>query len=462
MMTRRFPSYMTGASWLALLACAAFSQPDSLRWNEFKPRVIVDAGHIRNGEYQGSEMKFHPLNRTTVVLEQSAAYGDEWIVEAGFKAMLWWPFQQGGIAPYQRNMRGAASLSQVRAQRSLGALGENAFLEFGFFPYKYNPDAANLGEYLYRSGTYPGILRSTDGMNLMNHAHFDAYGIHMRMSQAGGLIAHDFNLFSEPTSVPVGDLTPAYEFSLNTRLFQAGAGAAYNRFFSYDAARNRPRVAANAYFVADSVGVDTLGNNVRWEGVLGELPNNSTVRQRITQGDPTVRAEHYFTQRGVKLMARAAVDLGFLLPEESRNPGDLRVFSEIALLGWENQPFYYEDKGRRMPVMFGVNVPTWRLLDRLAVQGEYYAARFADTKQFDENARPVWSVSPGYSPSNFKRDDWKWSVNGRRAVNRLLTVHAQVANDHIRLPVFTGNPSSTALTQTPENWYYLLRLEARL
>jgi hypothetical protein len=438
-------------------------QSDSLRWNEFKPLVSIDAGHIVNGEYSG-EMEYHPLNRTMVVLEQSATLGEAWGFDAGFKAILWWPFQQGGgTAPYQRNLRGAASLSQVRAKRSLAFLGENAFVEFGFFPYKYNPDARNLGEYLYRSGTYPGIVRSTDGFHLMNHARFDAYGVHLRMTQAGGLIAHDFNLFSEPTSVPVGDLTPAYEVSVNTRLVQVGAGAAYNRFFSYASEQNRPRETGNAYFVADSIGTDSLGNPIPWSGVLGELPLSSPVRARIVAGDPSVRAEHYFTQRGIKLMARAAVDLGILLlPEHLRNPGDLRVFAEAAVLGWENQVFYYEDRLQRIPVMFGVNVPTLRMLDRLSVQAEFYAARFADTKQFDENAHPVWTVSPGYDPANFRRDDWKWSVNGNRALNRVLTLHAQVANDHIRLPIFTGNPTSTALTRTPDNWYYLLRLEASL
>ena len=31
-------------------------------------------------------------------------------------------------------------------------------LAVGYFPYKYNPEARNLGEYLFRSGTYPVYL----------------------------------------------------------------------------------------------------------------------------------------------------------------------------------------------------------------------------------------------------------------------------------------------------------------
>ena len=31
-------------------------------------------------------------------------------------------------------------------------------ITLGYFPFKYNPDARNLGEYMFRSGTYPQYL----------------------------------------------------------------------------------------------------------------------------------------------------------------------------------------------------------------------------------------------------------------------------------------------------------------
>ena len=31
-------------------------------------------------------------------------------------------------------------------------------VELGYYPFKYNPQSTNLGEYLFRSGTYPGWL----------------------------------------------------------------------------------------------------------------------------------------------------------------------------------------------------------------------------------------------------------------------------------------------------------------
>src|SRR5690606_8416685 len=139
-----------------------------------------------------------------------------------------------------------------------------------------------------------------------------------------------------------------------------------------------------------------------------------TVQARIQTGDGTVRALHYYTQRGVKLMARAAVDLGLLIPERLRNPGDLRLFAEAALLGWENQPYFYEDRAERVPVMVGAHLPTLRLLDRLTVQAERYRAPFASSYDFNYYGYPVWTVKPD-SRGAGARDDWKWSATARRA-----------------------------------------------
>jgi hypothetical protein len=432
---------------------AAFAQPDSVRWNEFKPALMTDFGHVVKGDYGGNELEFLPVNRNIVILEQSALYGD-WTFDGGFKAIVWWPFPPTN-APESRTIRVEPRLSVARARYAFSA---PAYVEFGFFPYKYNPDAQNLGEYLYRSGTYPGVLRTTDGFQLMNYAAYEAYGAHFHASQFGGRLKHEVNLFSEPTIVPIGDLTPAYEASLDLPLFQFGVGAAFNRLIAYHPSRNRPKDPQNAYYEVDSAN----GGGLEFAGPYGLLPEGSTVKARIDARDSTVRRTYYFTQRGVKLMARAAVDLGaLLLPEHLRSPGDLRVFAEVALLGLKNQPYFYDDRAERAPVMFGVNVPTLRLLDRLSVQTEYYRSPFSSSYNYDYYSFPSWKVLPADTAGGH-RDDWKWSVNASKRLNRLLTVHAQVANDHMRLPNFNLNPTEADLTKNPSEWYYLLRLECRL
>ena len=162
-------------------------------------------------------------------------------------------------------------------------------------------------------------------------------------------------------------------------------------------------------------------------------------------------------------MARASLDLGFLLPESVRGQEDLRVFAEAALLGWEDQPHYYENRRERIPIMMGLNLPAFRMLDVLSLQMEYYASPYNDSKMFNESGYPRWGQSFGrYDTAQYRRDDWKWSVHASKTLNRIFKLRLQVANDHLRLPLFTQNPTETDLTQNPGNWYYLARLECGL
>jgi hypothetical protein len=169
----------------------------------------------------------------------------------------------------------------------------------------------------------------------------------------------------------------------------------------------------------------------------------------------------YWTKRGVKLMARAALDFGFLLPDNLRGAEDLRIFMEMAVLGWANQGFFYEKRSERMPIMAGVNLPTFTLLDLLSVQAEYYAARFDNTQSYTTSSLPVWDVESfsTYDPDDFKRDDWKWSLYAKKSFGRMFRVRAQIANDHLRLREFVLQQSDETITRTPSHWYYLMRLE---
>ncbi len=431
-------------------SAVAVAQPEGLLWNEFTPRLTIDAGHIVRGEY-GNELKLYPLNRSTVILEQGATY-ENWEFGAGFRSVVWWPFP-GGNDPLRRNLRGMAQLSQLQARYTFESEATPGFFRFGFFPYKYNPDAKNLGEYLYRSGTYPGVVQNTDGYHLIDHALYEGYGLQASFSRFGGRLHHTFSLFSEQTTIPVGDFSPAYDFVFRQGVFELGGGAVLNRFITTQEKQLAPRTLENAYVYVDSAGVRV------YEGPYGASPQKNAIQTGL---DPAITYEaEYWTKRGVKLMVRGAVDFGFMLPEEFRGPDDLRLYAEAALLGVEDQPYYYEDWKRRAPVMAGINLPTFRLVDVLAVEAEYYASRFSNNFSYQDQGYPRWGrpYSQTYVSGRSSRDNWKWSVYGKKTVNRLLRVHAQVANDHLRLPEFTGNVSATELTNTPEHWYYVLRLE---
>jgi hypothetical protein len=154
-----------------------------------------------------------------------------------------------------------------------------------------------------------------------------------------------------------------------------------------------------------------------------------------------------------------------MLPEDIRGPEDLRLFTEVALLGVEDQPFFYEKKSERMPIMFGITLPTAKVLDLLTVQGEIYKSPYNDATPFVQGAKPIWNAeatASGKTPGGHG-DDFKWSIVGRKAVNKMFTVHAQAASDHIRMTDGKFNQSPVPLTTSwNHDWYYLLRMEFTL
>lgn len=455
------------ASILAALCCLA--GPVTLRaeepaagsganpaWSDhFAPRFDVDFGQIVKGKTGTAEFEYQAMNRNTVTLAGKGDLGGEWKFDATLMGLIWWPFNTSPSEPVNRTMRSEFRLGQTAARRDFSSSAwDPRFLELGYLRYKYNRDARNLGEYLHRSGTYPGIVTTTDGFQLMDNALYESVGAHLRYSLGDGLIVNDLTLFAETEMAPIGDLTPAYEISLNTSVLQIGVGAAFNRLIAWRPSRLQPKTPDNTFarvtdVVADSAGVkDTVVISGRLDGIAAFAPLDTAIVD-------------YWKKGGLKLMARAALDLGFLLPDGLKGPEDLRIFGEIAVLGWENQGFFYEKRSERMPIMAGINIPTFTLLDLLSVQGEYYACRFDNIASYTTVSSPIWDVESfsSYDPDEFKRDDWKWSVHAVRSIGRLAKLKLQVANDHLRMREFVLQQSDETLTRRPSHWYYLMRLE---
>jgi hypothetical protein len=427
----------------------------------FHAGMSLEYGHLWSGEYRraiasrtGSiPLDLVALNRNIVTLTYNARTGEDWTYSAGLKGILWWPFSTEIGEPGSRTVRVEPHLSSLKARKEFGAGEDGPFVEFGFIPYKYNRDAKNLGEYLYRSGTYPGDVVTTDGYQLMDHAYYDAYGIHARFSTLDGMLTHDLNLFAEGFVEPIGDMTPAYEIGLKTSRLEIGAGLAYNRGISYRPSRSRPEDENNLYI---EVQADPTKGYAYYKGPFMGAP--SEVRD-----DPSrpYAVLHRWTQRGMKLMARIAIGFGEVPPGSMGPPEDLRIFAELAVLGLEDQPYYYDEIRQRIPIMLGVNLPTVGLLDVLSVQGEYYDAKFGNVSHADRISVPVWTVANFATRDldTYRPSPWRWSIYGKKRLNPLLDVNFQVASDHLRLRNVLSTRSDYVLTSNPRSWYYLLKLE---
>lgn len=438
-------------------------------------KSFIDFGHLVNGENrydpQGKpEITMLPLNRGNVLAIQDVSVG-RFDVSAGLAGMIWWPYG-GGEDADERVMQVRPMVPVARARWQFGSPATlSGALHVGTFNYKYNPDAKNLGEYLYRSGTYPGFLWTTEGWLLMNRAGNYSHGAMLSLSQFNGMFKHNFSLFMETQYSPVGDFSPGYDGSFNTKWFELGGGVVFNHYLPLRPSALRPGVEVNFGENAYIRAMDTA-NDTTYYGPKNISPFD------LSDTNVVSTVLHRWTQKGIKVMGRTALNLGHILPAEIRNSDDLRVFAELAVLGWKNQPLYYEKRSERVPIMFGINLPTLKLLDVITLQGEYYPAPFNDIDRFNSSSLPIWRtdfVTDSTSrlvfdaagkviPITVHKDDWKWSVFAKKTINKVMTVYAQAASDHLRL--MSGprqlKTSNVPLTSSPNEWYYLIRMEFSL
>ncbi len=442
---------------------------------EYKLKVnsYLDFGHLVSGVNPdgNSAIDMLPLNRGNVTITPQVFLGESFDVMVGITGLIWWPYSADNTQPSKRVMRVKPMVPLARGKWSFGDKGGfHGHLQAGTFPYKYNTEAKNLGEYLYRSGTYPGFLFTTEGWLFMNRAGFYAHGLQMQMKHLDGMLTHNLSLFMEMTYYPIGDFSPGYDFAFKTAFLELGGGAVYHHGLPIRPSLLKLNQPNNKYV---HIPADTEAAP-RWQEYVGPLdlaPFEAT-------SDPTVvpTVLHHYTHQGIKLMGRATLNLNSLLPEDRKSPEDLKIFAEVALLGVEDYPIYYEKKADRMPIMLGVNIPTFKFLDVLSVQVEHYSAPFNDITKLNQESSPIWEMNQNdyatYTDSlnagtleNWKtlvsnqKDDWKWSIYAKKRVNGILTLYSQVASDHFRLVDSDMATSVKPLTSNPKEWYYLLRME---
>jgi hypothetical protein len=232
----------------------------------------------------------------------------------------------------------------------------------GYFPYKYNPDAKDLGEYLFRDAAYPTFIITN-----FEFAQTRELGFHLNGCAGVPAIDEvmwDLMLTSETHYWPLQDWTVSAVVSNNLfNFFDLGLGASWQRLISVNEAITTPTNPASAYVNSD--------------------------------GD----SSHY-TFRGLKLMGRASISPMRFIPnfkipfapvfgdKPFFGKEDLKIYGELGVLGLFNYTKYdsemvdtaggqaghkalvkapeatqvYDSLADRMPYMIGINLPTNPLL----------------------------------------------------------------------------------------------------
>ncbi len=523
MMRGRFlwrPAPVIAAGVLAFCGLGAATAGEGVAV-ERKPVSIqsrLDFGQVVKGSNQdiatNGPLEFVPIQRTGIGLVQEATVEKRLDIRVGVAGLFWYPWPQLKESPHTEIVKFGPGIQAADASYRFGDPAQpSATVQFGYFPFRYNPDAANLGEYLYRSTAYPGIL-FTGGWSFLNNG-YKATGARIGFSHFDGAFTHDFTAFFESEAYPFLSLSPGWVGTLRLgKGFEFGLGAEWQHLVPMKPSQLTPHDPLSTYVeMADfpAVQADTgravIANQpdrfvTNYRGHAGgpisgleqelmsmRIPDpkdaSKTVRPYfavrngadtlwLDETDPVPpgyaplypRSKRYLSFRGIKTMARFAFDPKPLLGWQGRlGPQDLRLYGEAAILGLQDQPFYYEDISKRIPIMLGFNLPAFRLLDLLAVQAEYYRLDFvsSEEKSFVNNL-PVYQVPNNKAQHHFSDlrngDNLKWSLYAKRTLVPGLTLFAQAASDHLRLQDFNSRRSAQPVVNRPSEWYWLLRLEA--
>jgi hypothetical protein len=309
------------------------------------------------------------------------------------------------------------------------------FAEFGYFPVKYNQNSRNLGEYLFRSGTYYPYLNS--GFEMADKEKL--VGIHGKFTKHFGEKSNfstDLYFTNDMRDYLVHDFSLSYLLAANLgQVFQVSAGAMHAHLVTVDKRKTTPfydKLLFNG--TADKM----------YDVCLPDYPN---------EGD-TLK----YTFRGTKLMGRFCFDPKPLFGGEDGILGneDLKIYCESAILGVKNYAVWYENRLERMPIMAGFNVPTFKLHDVLAIELEHNPSPYTNTAERvwrDRSPLPYVPGQAGYNlnddirwpdgkPDPITSDDFKWSVYASKKIGR-IRFSGQIASDHlVRSQFMLGPPTA--------------------
>ncbi|MBN1127443.1 MAG: hypothetical protein JXA71_00550 [Chitinispirillaceae bacterium] len=306
---------------------------------------------------------------------------------------------------------------------------------FGYMPYKYNPEVRNLGEFLFRSGTYPLFL-----FNEFDRPYARLTGLRVGTAYTSSLVTAKADLFGliEHEMKPFNDISVAAVGGFDLlKTLNIGGGINFAHLIPVDSRFISLKERDNSYFY-DSVmiiKVDTTD------------PANPWI-------DTSYRADTgYYTYQGIKLMARGSFDLlglfqafGITRGDESLvsqvfGPAGGKVYGEYAIIGLKNYPADFNNNPRgytsvkeRSPWMVGVNLPLWKILDVCAFEIERFPSHFPDNywnPVIKAYPLPVDLESTIYDSTVYV-PRWNWSLYMKKAVTDHFSLVGKVGRDHQR------------------------------
>ncbi len=483
------------AAYIGLAAIAAFAEDEPKI--ESKPLAIgalQEFGQLGKGIYKigpgqvGEVWTYDWIDHFGAFLTKEAVINDRLFLTGGLGGVFEFRKPEQVNPGFYGSQRKGFFIGPTKAMADYH-FGEPADPEItlgaGMFMYKYNGDANNLGEYLYRSGAYPAYT-VTGGYVLVNSAAANLQGL--KSSFHFGDFRADLLLTTETNLAPLYDWSVGAiaSYSIAGGLLDLGAGVNFKRLIQVKPSRTSPHDPTNGYFKVGGKGYSTNLNyydyQVQFYNKKKTAPDSVKAAVFQAQYDlvdslmdpartPAPPKVEYYTNAGILGMARASLDLKKLFQSDMFGPQDLKLYTEVAILGFKNYPVFYEKISERMPMMFGINLPGFHFLDLISVQVEQYKSPWLNnTSQIANDAIPL-PIFPTASDTVASKKDWndlatkddlKWSILVQKKIGSYITFSAQAANDHMRMvssryfygPQFDHNE----VTVSKSDWYWMTQL----
>jgi hypothetical protein len=311
----------------------------------------------------------------------------------------------------------------------------------GMFVYKYNHEARNLGDYLFRTGTYPTYI-------LTNFDFPAARLLGLCLSSDAITNLHTDLLFtSEAYIFPFGDfsLTGIVSYKLFDAI-ELGAGIDFARILSVTDSLTSPKYG---------VGSHTPNIYLTPEGDTG-----------------------YYSFKATKAMARASIDPKviwklFELPDIF-GPEDWKLYGEVCWVGIggynaidseivddPHQITYrpwYKNLDERTPRMVGFNLPAFRLLDVLSGELEYFSSVIPNDYRshlYTLSPMPYFRQGLGeYKKEDWDKGFWRWSVYAKKMVIQGFSVTGEIAFDHLRTTFSDGSTKEYESLVKAGHWHW--------
>lgn len=415
--------------------------------------------------FPGGQYKINHVWNENAIVEcgLDMFYHERLKLTANIGAKLYFSYPILKEARYTKNLRQDVYVADLFAQFHFGEAEMPKFLaQVGYFPFKYNPDARNFGEYLFRTGTYPiwfDMGFDTPWQRLL--------GLH---TQTNFFKSLQIDLLLASSTV-----APAMDWSL--------AG-----LVNYDVAAKK--------FVGIGAGVDFAnlmsvynGNSFPAFGGDPTTPSTELINSRYltnmrVSGADTTYDTSYYTFTGIKLMGRISLDPKVFLPKEfsvfglplAFGENDLRLYAEADIIGLKSYPDSgitqggqkqlvapsYDKWWQKMPVTVGFNIPVFNLLDVLNFEMEWFGARYYNdaSNVINRGTQPLpYNVWYWQDPDSPRKSYFKWSVYVKKSFfGGHFAVTGQIGRDHLRLPCAAyDNELWNELLVEEKDWAWYLK-----